>query len=74
LVSDLADWREMFVEPGYAKACDPADPESISAALTWFLENNAARTAMATQARAKIESEWNYDRAFGPILESMRGL
>ena len=25
LVSDLADWREMFVARGFARACDPAD-------------------------------------------------
>jgi glycosyltransferase involved in cell wall biosynthesis len=68
LVSDQPDWRGMFVAPGYARACDPADPASISAALTWFLDHPAERRAMATSGRAKIEAEWNYDSAFAPVI------
>ncbi len=30
LVSDLLDWKELVVAPGYALACDPRDPESIA--------------------------------------------
>src|SRR5256714_4453315 len=31
LVSDLPDWSEMFVDfPGFARACDPRDSESIA--------------------------------------------
>ena len=33
LVSDQPDWRAMFVEPGYARACDPTDPSSIATSL-----------------------------------------
>ena len=33
LVSDLPDWTRMFVEPGFGLACNPADVNSISAAL-----------------------------------------
>ncbi|HEX8432476.1 MAG TPA: glycosyltransferase, partial [Longimicrobium sp.] len=32
IVSDLPEWRDAFVEPGYALACDPADAASIAAA------------------------------------------
>jgi glycosyltransferase involved in cell wall biosynthesis len=71
LVSDLADWRDMFVAPGYACACDPADPDSIAVALGWFIDHAEERRAMAARGRAKIKAEWNYDAAFAPVLADL---
>jgi glycosyltransferase involved in cell wall biosynthesis len=71
LVSDQPDWREMFVKPGYARACDPTDPESIAGALSWFIDHPAGRRAMGASGRAKIETEWNYDSAFAPVIRSL---
>jgi glycosyltransferase involved in cell wall biosynthesis len=68
LVSDHSAWRDMFVTPGYARACDPTDPASIAAALDWFLDHPAERQAMGASGRAKIEAEWNYDSAFAPVI------
>ena len=73
LVSDQPDWRDMFVKPGYARACDPTDPASIGAAFAWFLDHPAERRAMAASGRAKIEAEWNYDVAFAPVLGKLSG-
>ena len=69
LVSDLPDWCQMFVTPGYGQACDPRDPNSMAVALQWFLEHPSERRAMALRGRAKIETEWNYDTAFSPIMD-----
>jgi glycosyltransferase involved in cell wall biosynthesis len=71
LVSDRPDWRDMFVEPGFARACDPGDPASIAAALAWFLEHPAERREMGTSGRAKIAAEWNYDTAFEPVMSAL---
>ena len=71
LVSDLPDWKTMFVDPGFGLACDPTDAESLSAALGWFIDHPEARRAMAARARKKIEAEWNYDAQFRAILESL---
>lgn len=71
MVSDRSDWREMFVAPGYARACDPADPASIAAALTWFLDHPTERRAMGTSGRARIAAEWNYDSAFAPVMKAL---
>jgi glycosyltransferase involved in cell wall biosynthesis len=68
LVSDLPDWTRMFVEPGFGLACNPADADSISAALGWFIDHPEGRRAMAARARNKIEAVWNYDTVFAPIL------
>jgi glycosyltransferase involved in cell wall biosynthesis len=68
LVSDLSDWREIFVAHGCGRACDPADPGSLTAALKWFLHNAAERRAMAERNRAKIERDWNYETGFAKVL------
>src|SRR5262249_52773460 len=71
LVSGLPDWREMFMIPSLARACDPADPDSISDALSWFLNHPEERRAMGERGRSKIEAEWNYDTAFAPVMAEL---
>ncbi len=73
LVSDLPDWRAMFVVPGYALPCDPADLASIKAALGWLIDHPEARRDMGARGRAKIAADWNYDTAFRRVIESLTG-
>jgi glycosyltransferase involved in cell wall biosynthesis len=70
LVSDLPDWSEMFV-PEFGRSCDPDDPNSIAAALNWFLDHSKERGATGARGRAKIASDWNYDTAFAPIIAEL---
>jgi len=74
LVSDLPDWREMFVEPGYARGCDPADPESIASAIRSLIERPDQMRAMGESGRQRILAEWNYENVFQPILQRLFGL
>jgi glycosyltransferase involved in cell wall biosynthesis len=67
LVPNLPDWME-FVESGFGRACDPADARSISTQLDWFAEHPQECRAMGETGRRKIEQEWNYERAFQPVL------
>lgn len=69
LVPDLPDWREMFVEPGYALCCDPANPASIVAAVGWFYEHPSEMRAMGERGRQRILRDWNYEAQFRPVLE-----
>ena len=71
LVSDLADWRDMFVAPGFARACDPGDPESVVAALRWFIDQPEERRTLAMRGRSKIEAEWNYDTDFARVMSDL---
>lgn len=71
LVSDLPDWRDVFVESGYGLACKPDDVGSIAAALRWFLDHPAEREAMGARGRRKIETDWNYETMFAPVLAEM---
>ncbi len=73
LVSDLPDWRRLYVDAGYGLACDPEEPESIAAALRWFLEHPDEMRKMGERGRRRIEAEWNYERQFEPVVELMSG-
>src|SRR5262249_30984623 len=72
LVSDLPDWKAMFVDRGYALACNPTDVDSISNALGWFIDHPQKRRAMAVLAQKKTETEWNYDTQFSSVLDALK--
>jgi glycosyltransferase involved in cell wall biosynthesis len=71
LVSDLPDWKQMYVEPGYGLACNPDDPESIAAALRWYLEHPVEMREMADRGRQCILEKWNYETQFEPAKNQM---
>ena len=57
----------MFVEPGYARSCDPEDADSIADALRWYLLNPARAREMGENGRRRVLSEWNYETQFEPV-------
>jgi hypothetical protein len=69
LVSDLPDWRGLYVAPGYGLSCDPEDPETIAAALRWFLDHPEETQAMGEAGRQRILKEWNYETQFHPVWQ-----
>ncbi len=71
VVSDLPDWRALFVENHFARVCDPRDAQSIANALRWFFEHPDARRAMGAAAQEKIRDEWNYETQFAPVLNAL---
>ena len=72
LVSDLPEWRSTFVEPGYARCCNPRDVDSIAAELSWFLDHDEQRQEMARRGVEKIELSWNYETVFADVLDLLR--
>ena len=68
LVSDLPEWKELYVEGGYGLACDPSDPKSIAETLRWFLEHPGPMRRMGEAGRRRVLSEWNYEAQFAPVL------
>lgn len=69
LVSDLADWRAMFVDDGYGLSCDMQSSESIATKIKWFLEHPKDLRRMSEQGRERILTEWNYNRLFADVFE-----
>jgi glycosyltransferase involved in cell wall biosynthesis len=74
LVSDLPEWVAMFVDPGYARACDPDDADSIEAALRWYLEHPDERRQMGRRGQDKIRQAWNYESMFAGVLERLENV
>jgi len=71
LVSEGDDWRRMFVEPGYACACDPRDPAAIAAAVGRLQDEPQRLRAMGEAGRQKILSAWNFETAFAPVAAAL---
>jgi len=74
LVSDLPDWSEMFVDPGFARACDPREPKNITEAVRWFIEHPKETREMGERGRKQVLDEWNYETQFeavSRVLESV---
>ena len=72
LVSDLPEWRAMFVDADYAVACDPRSADSIEAALRHLALSPLLRKSMGFQARKKVEQAWNYDSQFADVLAAVQ--
>ena len=71
LVSDLAEWKKAFVEPGYALACCSSDAKSIAKALRWFIEHPEQTREMGERGRLRILTEWHYEAQFQKVQEKM---
>ena len=67
IVSDIPEWVETFVKPGYALACDPEDPKSIEGVMKWFAEHPEVAKEMGEKGRQKILSDWNYEKQFETV-------
>ena len=72
LVTDLPDWRNAYVKPGYGLACNPENADSIAAALRWFLEHPTQMREMGELGRQRIVNEWNYEQQFRPVIEILQ--
>lgn len=73
LVSDLPDWRQTFIEPGYALVCNPSQVESIVATLNWAAEHRDAVRESAMRGWERLGLDWNYEAQFAPVLDAMWG-
>ncbi len=72
LVSELPEWKEAFVAPGYALACCSSDAESIARSLRWFMEHPEETRKMGERGRQRVIEEWNYETQFEPVLQRLR--
>lgn len=72
IVSDLPDWRRMFVEEEVASGCNPASAPSIRDAVNhWLARPDVYRKAQQEGLRLVME-RWNYDVQFGPTVGALR--
>jgi glycosyltransferase involved in cell wall biosynthesis len=68
LVSESREWIDTYVSAGFGRSCDPGSAASIAGSLQWFLDHPKERQAMGERGQEQIASEWNYEKAFGPVV------
>jgi hypothetical protein len=73
LVSDLAEWRAAFVQPGYGVACDPCNSAGLADILCWLAEHPDETRAMGERGRRQIACAWNYETQFAPVMAQLGG-
>lgn len=72
LVSDMPDWKELFVDRGVAFASDPGDVETLAARLRHAQDHRTEIAAMGARGRQLVETEWNYETQFRPVADAMQ--
>ena len=71
VVSDIPEWLEMYVDAGFARACDPENAESIARALRLYIDQPELVASIGERARRHIATEWNYESQFEPVIRHM---
>ena len=71
LVSRLPDWVNSFVTPGFGRACDPSDADSIERELRWYIEHPSERAEMGRRNADEIRRVWNYESMFESALRKI---
>ena len=85
VVSDIPEWKKLYLpgnnhasgkgywisDMGYGIAINPECVDSIKAGLEWMLSNRAKLWEMGERGRQKIQSEWNYEKMFTPVLKRL---
>jgi len=61
----------MFVVPGFGRACDPGNVDSMARQLEWFLEQAGETREMGRRGRHKILSDWNYEAQFDQVMRNL---
>lgn len=74
LVSDLPEWRNIFVQAGHALAVDPEDVGSLAAALERLMVDRSLASEMGARNAQRIRSEWNYETCFAPVLAAAESI
>ena len=71
LVSDLPEWTALFVEPGYALACDPGDAQSLAAAPARLDADPEDARRRGEEGARRVVEEWNSESQFAPVMAAI---
>jgi glycosyltransferase involved in cell wall biosynthesis len=71
LVTNTREWTGFYDD---ARAADPDSPDSIAAAIQWFLDHLEETRAMGERGRQRILTEWNYETQFTPVKQLLESL
>lgn len=68
IVSDLPEWREVYVSSGHSIACDPSSSVSLIDCFRWLMENRSKINEVGKLNREKIQDQWNFESLFKQVF------
>jgi glycosyltransferase involved in cell wall biosynthesis len=74
LLTDTAEWSELYGEIGCGRATNPESVEAIAATIRGMRDNPNATRAMGEAGRQRILDKWNYETQFEPVRQFLEGL
>jgi glycosyltransferase involved in cell wall biosynthesis len=72
LTNRTPEWEGFFGAEGVSISCDPDDANDIARAVLIMREDPARRKRMAAIGRHLVETRWNYETQFAPVLEALK--
>ena len=69
IVPEEPEWRALYVDHGCALACEPNDAAALAALFSWMSDHRAEVREMGRRGRSLIESTWNYETQFTPVVQ-----
>jgi glycosyltransferase involved in cell wall biosynthesis len=71
IVPDTEEWRDDFVDPGFAISCDPDSPAALANVIGICVADRDALRERGERGRQRILDDWNYETAFAPVLRTI---
>jgi len=71
LTNRTPEWERFFGAEGVSVGCDPEDTNDIAREVLALRADPARRKRMTTSGRRLIETRWNYETQFAPVLEAL---
>jgi glycosyltransferase involved in cell wall biosynthesis len=71
LLAESPEWHGPLV-PAHAWCCEPESSASIIAALRAFIAKAPDPAELGSSGRARIRSEWHFERQFAPLLAELQ--
>jgi glycosyltransferase involved in cell wall biosynthesis len=75
LLTDAAEWSEIYVNAGCAHVTDPVSAEAVARTVRSLLDDPDATRALGEAGRVRVLNDWNYETQFEPvkrILDDLR--
>lgn len=71
LVPPGAMWKRIFVDTGFAIACDAEDVAQLRETFAWAFTHRDELAEMGKRGQAKVQTSWNYEHQFAAVLAVM---
>jgi glycosyltransferase involved in cell wall biosynthesis len=72
LTNRTPEWEGFFGAEGISVGCDPDDADDIARVVLALREDPVCRKRMAAIGRRLLETRWNYETQFAPVLEALQ--